>query len=106
MDSTHIGRVLRKAGKDTFYGVFPCDRLPTITHLPALIVANIDLARRSGQHWIAMYIAQDGTGELFDSLAQDPPKKRLWTLWTKTVLNGVVALSSCSLLFGAFAAIT
>ena len=55
--------------------MFACDRLPKITRLPALVVANTDPAHRGGQHWIALYIGADETGELFDSLAQDPPKR-------------------------------
>jgi hypothetical protein len=74
MNSTQIDKVLRNVGKDVFYGVYACDQLPKITRLPALVIANTDPARRSGEHWIAMYINVDKSGELFDSLAQNPPK--------------------------------
>jgi hypothetical protein len=101
MDSTHIDKVLRKVGKDTFYGVYPCDQLPKITRLPALLVVNTDPAHRGGQHWIAMYINVDRTGELFDSLAETPPKKEFLEYmnnncdrWTSSVKQLQSAVSS------------
>ena len=87
MNSTDIDRVLRKAENDVFYGVYPSDRLPDINRLPALIVANTDPAHRAGEHWIAMHIDSDGTGELFDSLALYPPKKEFANYMNKNFVR-------------------
>ena len=56
-------------------GVFPADRLPRriSTKRPLLLVCNTDPHNKPGEHWIAMYLSKDGTGEYFDSLGETVP---------------------------------
>jgi hypothetical protein len=55
-----------------FLGVFPCDKLPQPTKYPCAVVANTDPAGAKGEHWVAFYIADDGTVEYFDSFGMPP----------------------------------
>jgi hypothetical protein len=71
MNSQEINNILHKICGDIFIGVFARDRLPTEPKRPALMVVNTDKARDPGEHWIAMFLNDDGTGEYFDSLAQE-----------------------------------
>ena len=49
-------------------GVFSSDRLPT---KPRLLVCNTDPSDESGEHWIAIYVDDDGHyAEYFDSLGR------------------------------------
>ena len=53
-----------------FDGVFASDRLPT---KPRLLVCNTDPSDMPGEHWIAIYVDDDGHyGEYFDSLGRAP----------------------------------
>jgi len=72
MNAQEINRILRNICGEVFIGVFARDRLPREEQLqrPALMVVNTDKARDPGEHWIAIYLNADGTGEYFDSLAQ------------------------------------
>ena len=55
-------------------GIFSADRLPSRIPVkrPLLLVCNTDRHNKPGEHWIAMYLAKDGTGEYFDSLGEPP----------------------------------
>ena len=53
-----------------FDGVFASDRLPT---KPRLFVCNTDPSDMPGEHWIAIYVDDNGHyGEYFDSLGRPP----------------------------------
>ena len=53
-----------------FDGVFACDHLPT---KPRLMVCNTDKSDEPGEHWIAIYVDDDGRyGEYFDPLGRAP----------------------------------
>jgi hypothetical protein len=74
MNSEEIKRVLQHVCGDRFVGVFPKDRLPTkIDTLPAFLVVNTDKAGKPGEHWLGVAIDKDRRGEMFDSLAVQPP---------------------------------
>jgi len=75
MNSRQIHRVLKQhhLTKHSFVGVFPSDCLPTsLEALPAAIVCNTDPISKPGQHWIALFIDDNGVGEYFDSYGQEP----------------------------------
>ncbi len=56
-------------------GVFPANRLPKkVKNLPVGFVANTDPSHKPGEHWIAIYISEDGNGEYFDSYGEPPDK--------------------------------
>ena len=57
-----------------FVGVFACDTLPRAVNVPAAIVVNTHPASKAGEHWIAMYIAADGSAEYVDSYGRPPVK--------------------------------
>jgi len=53
-----------------FDGVFSADRLPDNLRL---LVCNTDPAHRPGEHWLVMYVDDEGRfGEYFDSLGRPP----------------------------------
>ena len=55
-----------------FDGVFSSDSLP---RKPKLLVCNTDPSNMPGEHWIAIYVDDDGHyGEYFDSLARAPSR--------------------------------
>ena len=55
-----------------FDGVFAGDRLPT---KPRLLVCNTDPSDMPREHWIAIYVDDDGHyGEYFDSLGRAPDR--------------------------------
>jgi hypothetical protein len=68
MNTDQIDRILKR-NIGNFDGVFSRDRLPV---KPRLLVCNTDPSNRPGQHWIAIYVGEDGRGEYFDSLACEP----------------------------------
>ena len=59
MNSDEIDRFLRTRVRD-FDGVFSIDNLPDNPHL---LVCNTDPSDRPGQHWIAIYVDEDGRGD-------------------------------------------
>ena len=60
-----------------FAGVFPCDRIPSIQHLPKAFIINTDKHDESGQHWVAIYISDDKNGYYFDSYGMPPINKEI-----------------------------
>ena len=76
MNTKEIAEVLKlqPCADQIFKGVFACDDLPLVVKYPCALVANTDPQHKPGEHWIAMYFANDGTGEYFDSFGLPPPK--------------------------------
>jgi len=69
MNTTEIERIIRQHVR-RFNGVFACDRLPT---KPRLMVCNTNKSDEPGDHWIAIYVDDDGRyGEYFDPLGRAP----------------------------------
>ena len=55
---------------EAFGDIYPIDRLPSfIPHYPFLFVVNTHTNNLGGEHWIAIFIDENKSGELFDSLA-------------------------------------
>jgi len=53
-----------------FDGVFAADRLPND---PCLLVCNTDTSHRLGEHWVAIYVDDEGRyGVYFDSFGRPP----------------------------------
>ena len=76
MNSRQIEKILRSKIKGNFLGVFPIDRLPRTLppRRPLLLVCNTDRHDRPGEHWIVLYVGQNGTGEYFDSFGRAPER--------------------------------
>ena len=75
MNSAQITQLLRADPytRDVFAGVYPRDRLPrTIKNYPSAYVCNTDPHTDEGEHWIAIYVDDDGSGEYFDSYGLPP----------------------------------
>ena len=70
MDTTQLTLFLRK---DKFTGgvfqdVYPSDLLPaSVSHYPALFIANVGTSDKPGSHWVAFYFTKEQEGEFFDS---------------------------------------
>ena len=70
MDTTQLPHILRKDKftRGVFQGVYPSDLLPaSVSHYPALYIANVDTSDKSGSHWVAIYFTKEQEGEFFDS---------------------------------------
>jgi len=65
----HIERGVRRRVR-RFDGVFAADRLPND---PCLLVCNTDASHRLDEHWVAIYVDEEGRlGEYFDSFGRPP----------------------------------
>lgn len=54
-----------------FRGVYARDEIPHDLKRPGGIIVNTDPRSNPGSHWIAIYLDNHNTGELFDSLASE-----------------------------------
>lgn len=67
-------KIIRNASTETlqaFHGVFSMDTLPfAVPHYPFFMIVNTQSHNLPGEHWIAIFIDQNKSGEIFDSLAQ------------------------------------
>lgn len=57
-----------------FRGVVACDELPgnKLRDFPASYVVNTHPRNKPGEHWLALYVDDDKTGEFFDSYGNPP----------------------------------
>ena len=70
MDTIKINKNLIKI--KGFIGTFSRDRLPKQMNKSCGLVANTDTSFEPGEHWIAIYIDENGIGEYFDSYGLPP----------------------------------
>ena len=69
MNGEDIERAVQRRVR-RFDGVFTADRLPND---PYLLVCNTDPSHRLGEHWVAIYVDDEGRcGEYFDSFGRPP----------------------------------
>jgi len=69
MNGEDIERAVRRRVR-RFDGVVAADRLP---NEPRLLVCNTDPSYRPGEHWIVIYVDDEGRyGEYFDSFGRPP----------------------------------
>ena len=69
MDTLELERAIGQDpwAEEQFSGVYPRDRLPKTVRYPCAMILNTDPASEPGVHWVAVYFAEDGKGEYFDS---------------------------------------
>lgn len=86
-----------------FRGVYACDQLSG-QHLPrpSALVVNTDPSNKPGQHWVAIYITRDGTGEYFDSFGNGPSVSQIVQFLGK---NTTYVIPNRRLLQGAFSTV-
>ena len=75
MNAEQIESILRldQNISKNFAGVFAADILPSnLSNLPKFLIVNSDVHSEPGQHWLAMYIPEQGPPEFFDSLGLSP----------------------------------
>jgi hypothetical protein len=71
MDTTTINKLLKNSKR--FIGAYPRDMIPhNIKERPAGIIVNTDTSEKPGEHWIAIIIEKNGSGEYFDSYGLPP----------------------------------
>lgn len=68
MNTSQINNLLKHY--KNFIGVFPKDMLPE--YKVGTLIANTDDSSMPGEHWIAMTLNSDKTGEYFDSFGLPP----------------------------------
>lgn len=61
--------------RPNFRGVFPCNHLPQKILKPGFVIANTDVASKSGTHWVCFYFPEYGPAEYFDSFGVEPLNK-------------------------------
>ena len=84
MDTTQLTLILRKDKftRGVFQGVYPSDLLPaSVSHYPALFIANVDTIDNPGSHWVAFHFTEEQEGEFLDSYGS-PPSKYSGTITT------------------------
>lgn len=74
MDTDEICAILRGSLKSKFCGVYALDELvrTPFPHRPCGIVCNTQPSSAPGEHWVAIWLKEDGSAEYFDSFAQKP----------------------------------
>ena len=69
MNTIELDRLISRHVK-RFDGVFSSDRLPTN---PKMLVSNTHPSDKPGEHWVVIYVSDDGNhGEFFDSFGRPP----------------------------------
>ncbi len=79
MNTNQIQKILQNNvyTRDVFAGVYPRDRMPRIVkNYPRAYVCNTDPHDQDGEHWVAIYLDRDGTGEYFDAYGLPPMHAR------------------------------
>lgn len=64
-----------------FRGVFACDRLPSVNHLPCTIIVNTDPSNEPGEHWVALHLMEGSRCDYFDPFGFPPlvPELQVFT---------------------------
>ena len=70
MNTLEINNILSEL--KPFVGTFASDNCPPIRRRPSGIIINTDPSKEGGEHWVALWLSQDGTGEYFDSFGFPP----------------------------------
>ena len=86
MDTRTINKSLRDT--NNFIGIYPRDNLPKRVTPPISLVANTDTSDKPGEHWIAIYIDEDGVGEYFDSYGFPPMHRQFIEFLSINCPNG------------------
>lgn len=71
MNTANIKRALQGLSARSV-GCYAADRIPFNLSLPAAFVANTHPNYKPGEHWVAVYINNDGDGTFFDSYGEPP----------------------------------
>ena len=94
MNSNHIRLLLRRhIDRSHDIGVFPRDRIKPPKKRKCAYVWNTDTHTGRGQHWVAVYIDEDGVGYYFDPYGLYPRYRSfinfLRTQCTRWIYNDV-----------------
>lgn len=68
---------------DIFLGVFPRDRLPSISQYPSCFIFNNEPSFMDGEHWLACYVNKNNQAIFFDSYGNSPSFFRLEDYFNK-----------------------
>src|SRR5580658_6478645 len=86
MDTKQIINELKHLPK--FIGVFPRDLLPTRVKYPSCLIANTDPSSAPGEHWVAIILNRDRSGEYFDSYGLPPMHDEIIHFMNRTCPKG------------------
>jgi hypothetical protein len=92
MNTLEINRYLKKFPQ--FKGTYPRDMLPTINRLPACVVINTDPSNEPGEHWVAVFIDRNGSGNNLTHLEYHHFMKKCWSFYIIIVLKVGYAIIS------------
>ena len=70
MNTLEINTMLKN--KKYFQGAFCLDKLPYKIKRPLSLIINTDPCSQPGQHWVAILLHKNGTGDYFDSFGMPP----------------------------------
>jgi len=71
--------------RDLFLGVYPANKLPTISYTPCCFILNTDPDNKPGRHWIFLYFSKEREMEYFDSYGKKP-NNNLITKYIPTIV--------------------
>ncbi len=87
MNTVQLTAVMDKIAHNTYFlGVLSCDYLPKtpLKNLPAMLIFNTDPSTEPGQHWVAVYINNDGVSCFFDSFGGAPKRIHVFRRTSET----------------------
>lgn len=73
MNTSQIMRAMK--GEKLFIGVFPCDKIPAFK--VGGVIINTQPSSEPGQHWVALFLPGDGSGQYMDSFGFPPMIKEI-----------------------------
>jgi hypothetical protein len=69
MNTQQINSILEHCS--VYRGTFACDELPSLAG-EGVYICNTDKRNQPGEHWIAIYLSEDGNSEFFNSYGFAP----------------------------------
>ena len=89
MDTLDLNKLLQH--NSAFMGTFPRDLLPPPVKCksqPLGLIANTDVARDPGTHWVAIYVDASSRGEYFDSFGLAPQYNEITSFLNQVCKRG------------------
>lgn len=85
MNSTQLVSFIRRDDQtdELFQGIYPVDRLPTITVYPSFIIINTSKSHVYNGHWILLYMKNNEEVIFFDSYGRPPDNVNNGCILTK-----------------------
>ena len=87
MNTLQLNKILFRI-TDNFVGSFASDQCPNARIRPFGVIMNTDSSREQGEHWVALWVEEEGIGDYFDSFGFPPLLPNLQKYVNKMCPNG------------------